>query len=409
MSINGRKKSVLRLFMALLFVFLFQAQSAFAALDVNVSPLVIDGEGKSREILRYSMTIKNNSKQLVSLYPWVRDVTSQGEVVAQENADSSSSLSSWLEFSRASLEMLPGDSVDLPLLVQINMHAKPGNYHAVIHLSNGSNRTEAELNKDETVTLTLNIKVLEDINERLQLNTFTPDKNFFSGDQVSFSYRLENIGNRGLAPSGKIRIYDRKGEEVADIDANKGNNKIEPDAKELIAAAWSSGSEFGRYKAMLDLQYGSHGTLQDTVFFWVLPWKNLLSLFLSLAVVCSVIALLVHSYISSGGKKLAYVTARFSSQEVAPEESSRVRNDRDFRTRIMRIFSWKKAHTLQEHQETASERVDIFRRNEPEAPLMLAREDAGYVGASRDNRGSVRLAPRQKQKVNPAHILNLKK
>ena len=34
------------------------------------------------------------------------------------------------------------------------------------------------------------------------------------------------------------------------------------------------------------LEYGGHGTLQDTVFFWVIPWKKLLGMFFSLIVLC---------------------------------------------------------------------------------------------------------------------------
>ena len=47
---------------------------------------------------------------------------------------------------------------------------------------------------------------------------------------------------------------------------------------------------------MLDLEYGGHGTLQDTVFFWVIPWKKLLGMFLSLIMLCVVAAIVLHSY-----------------------------------------------------------------------------------------------------------------
>jgi hypothetical protein len=378
-----RKQDRRVVFVTLLLSFLFSTHTAFAAFAVNVTPAVIDGEGKTREILRYTATITNNSSQLVSLYPWVRDVTPEGEVASSPNTDAPTSLANWLEFSRAALTIAPGDSLDLPILVQINLRAKPGNYHAVIHLSNGGNRAEAEGNKNETSSLLLNVRVLEDINERLSLGTFTPDKNFFPTDNVSFSYHIENTGNRGVVPSGKIRIYDSKGEEVAAIDANENKGKIEPDTKQLVAAAWQSGTEFGRYKAMLDLEYGTRGTIQDTVFFWVLPWKHLLSLFLVLAFVCVFLALLAHSYIASGGKKLAYVTERFGRRaEKEPVSQEHV------------------THKHVAQRSTAHLDSDVS-----SAFVHEERPRAAVEGHS----GKVTLVHRPKPKVDPAHIVNLKK
>lgn len=391
MTKYGRKQSII-ICAALAVAWCFSASVAFAAFQVNVSPAVIDGEGKDREILHYTVTIKNESKQIVSLYPWVRDVTPSGEAVTTDGTDVTTALSSWLEFSRSALAIAPGDSVDLPLLVQINLRAKPGNYHALLHFSNGGNRAEAELNSEETASVMLNIKVLDDINERLQLGTFTPDKNVFPTDHISFSYHLENNGNRGLVPTGKIRIYDRKGEEVADIDANQDGSKLEPDAKKMIAAAWSSDNQFGRYKAMLDLRYGNHGTLQDTVFFWVLPWKHLLSLFVSLALVCVVLGLLFHSYVSSGGKKFAYVTQRLRAWrggdtadhmgEDAPEHVAPV---------VRRVASVLPSH------EILSRKPTTLSHHEGK------REHPHYDG------GRVRLADHARSAVNPAHVVRLKK
>lgn len=389
--------------------------AASASFAVNISPAIIDGEGKSREILRYTMTIENNTKQTVSLYPWVQNITEAGESYISPNADPATSLAHWLQFSRQQLDIKPGDSVELPLLVQINLRAKPGYYHAVVHFSDGPNRIAAELDTEKTASLTLNIRVLEDANERLQLGTFTPDKNIFSTDQASFSYRLENIGNRGLVPEGKIRIYDRKGEEVAVIDANQSKDKLEPEAKQMLGAVWSSGDRFGRHKAMLDLQYGGHGTLQDTVYFWVLPWKKLLSLFLTLGFICTLLALLFHSYTASGGKKLAYVTERFADTHYSRDEFEDAQEVEPsaFRTTVVGVFGearnlWatlgkkKLTPSLPEHEPS----LYIDRLEEVATP---PRQRTRYMTPIPPSTGSVRLTGRPKPRVDPAHIINLKK
>ena len=275
---------------------------AFAASTFTATPAVIDGKGKVREILHYSMTVVNTTKHLVTVYPWVTDIdTKEGESGASDLAGThekelSESLARWIEVTRGSVDLLPGEQKDVPVTVQINLNAKPGLYHSTIHLSGGSTRPDAEANKAETMDVTVNIEVLDDINERLQLNTFMPTKSVFADDSASFNYNIENIGNRGEVPHGKIRIYDKGGREVATVDANQDGKRLEPSSKAMLSSVWASGDSFGRYKAMLDLEYGGRGTLQDTVYFWVIPWKKLFGMFMTLIVLCVVAAIVMHSY-----------------------------------------------------------------------------------------------------------------
>lgn len=278
---------------------------AFAATAFTAAPLVIDGKGKIREILHYSITLVNTTKHLVSIYPWVTDVDSvigdpgTTDLAGSQSKELAQSLARWIEVTRGSVDILPGEQKEVSITVQVNMNAKPGNYHATIHLSSGGTRPDAEANKAETVDTLMNIEVLDDINERLQLNTFIPDKNVFAGESASFNYNIENIGNRGEIPRGKIRIYDKDGREVATIDANQDGTRLEPSSKVQLSSVWASSNGFGRYKAMLDLEYGGRGTLQDTVFFWVIPWKKLLGMFLSLIILCVIGAIIIHSYTQS--------------------------------------------------------------------------------------------------------------
>lgn len=90
---------------------------------------------------------------------------------------------------------------------------------------------------------------------------------------------LENIGNRDIEPRGSIRIFNRRGEEVGSVPLNADGVEISPDDKEQLATAWSAAGRFGKYKAFLDLEYGENqlASVQDTVYFWVFPWKEILA------------------------------------------------------------------------------------------------------------------------------------
>jgi hypothetical protein len=303
-TMNKKYKRVLsHLFSACALFIVLCPVVTFAATDFVVTPAIIDGKGKQREILRNTIIVTNTTKHLVSIYPWVTDMdATEGSTDSSDLGGSSQSgnlsesLARWIEVTRGVVDLLPGEHKEIPVMVQVHLNAKPGMYHAVLHLSEGSNRANAEANKAETEEILVNIEVLEDINERMELALFAPQKNFFTGNTAMFNYRISNIGNRGLIPHGKIRIYDGNGQEVAVVDANQESKRFEPSAKEMLGSVWTAGDHFGRYKAMLDLEYGSRGTLQDTVFFWIVPWKKALGMFLTLMIVCVLAAIGMHSY-----------------------------------------------------------------------------------------------------------------
>lgn len=245
---------------------------------LTVTPAVMDLKAKVRDILKESIVLVNNTAKYVEVYPVV------------SNLFMSESLANWIEFSRAAIALKPGEQKNIDFSIDVNLQAQPGNYHALISFPEGSSRAEAEAKMSNAPSVTINMEVLEDIKERLQLQQFIPDKIFFSDFPISFSYTLENIGNRPLTPLGEIRIYNRKGKEVAAVDANKNQTAIDPDTNVKLASTWDiqegiGGS--GKYKALLDLEYGAKGdrTIQDTVFFWVIPLQQILIVFGALLVI----------------------------------------------------------------------------------------------------------------------------
>lgn len=406
-------------FLAALLFCLSLPQFTFAATtDFTVTPVVFDGKGKQREILNYKMTVTNTTNHVVSIYPWVTDVdtsvgaTGESDLAGTYGKDLSESLAKWIEVTRGVVDLLPGEHREIPITVQIHLNAKPGIYHAVIHLSHGPNRREAEANGDATNDVLINIEVLDDINERLELNMFAPEKNYFSGDTAAFSYRIANIGNRGLVPHGKIHIYDRRGEEVATIDANQEEKRLDPNAKEMLGSVWAAGDHFGRYKAMLDLQYGNRGTIQDTVFFWIIPWKKMLSMFSMLAMVCAIVAVAVHSYTTSQ-RSGAFAPAQVpTSRWQGVVDRLRRRNDEEGEE----VYETPIRRTPIERQERAApsfmQEVVIPRpvrrlpaRQNTEAMLLAPRAAKKAVPAEH----KVHLAKRAKPQVDPDHVVNLKK
>jgi hypothetical protein len=178
------------------------------------------------------------------------------------------------------LEIAPGETRQVPFIIHINPNAVANTYHAQISFYDGTTREEAEAHAPLGV-VTVNLEVQADVKEILQLDRFSTGRFFLAGDDVRFDYNLENIGNQELQPHGEIRVYDNKGREVASVDVNKEGKSVSPDKLAQLASVWSSAEGFGHYKALLTVYYGKDqtATVQDTVFFWIVPWKQLLILF----------------------------------------------------------------------------------------------------------------------------------
>lgn len=274
------------------------------AVDIEVSPRVIDIKGRPREISHYSITLKNLQNNITPTYAWAVDVDqAKGAVSADDMSGVNSNVkatspSRWFEVSRSNT-ILPKEEQSIPLQVQIPNDAKPGIYHSVLKFSYGTTQSEAASCLHCIQDVQLNVEVTEDIREKLQLYSFAAIKNVFVKPKADFNFSVENTGNRTVVPNGKIRIFDNSGKEVGLIDVNTEGKQIEPKGKDMLAASWAANGKFGKYKAMLDVSYGQRGTMQDVVYFWVIPWTRLFSFVITLA------AVLIIAMLFARGKAMA--------------------------------------------------------------------------------------------------------
>ncbi len=280
-------------------LFTFHLITSVHAASLALTPAILDYKAKARDIIDEAITIKNLEARQVSLYPVVDNVQAQNgseSFIDQSVADLSASLANWILFSRAAIILSPSESRTIPLQIRVDLTAKFGTYHAIVAFPEGPTRYEAEQHLASAPSAAVNMEVQEDIQENVQLKKFAADKNFFWGLPASFTYQLQNSGNRAETPQGKIFIYDNRGKEVAAIPANQGASAVDPGALKSFFDAWNMGSGFGQYRALLSLSYGNESAprIQDTVFFWVLPWQKVAGIVMTLFIVCMGLALWLH-------------------------------------------------------------------------------------------------------------------
>jgi|GEM_PF-1449708 len=302
-----------------------QTQTATA---FSVTPVVANEKAKPRDIIKKELIVTNNTNHRLNLYISVENIDPTNgaeEFVSPGIADLSRSLANWIEITRGVIELSANESRKVPYLIHVNLTAIPGSYFARILFQEGARRPPTETIEDGT-SLLLNVEVLDDAKERLQLGNFTSSNSVVFGDNVAFSYLLKNVSNRDIEPRGSIRIFNRRGEEVGSVPLNADGTGISPENKKQLAAAWSAAGRFGKYKAFLDLEYGKDqlASVQDTVYFWVFPWKEIGASLLGVLVLAVVGTYIVHT------RALARpVPARRSTdpeplvQEAAPAHSMR--------------------------------------------------------------------------------------
>lgn len=291
----------------------------------QVTPVVANEKAKPRDIVKKELLVTNNTSQRVDLYLTVEDVdpiTGSRQPPSPGVADLSSSLASWIEITRGVIELMPGEERKVPYLIHVNLTAKPGSYFSRIQAREGSNRAEAEARPSrDAATLMLNVEVLDDAKERLELGNFLAGESVVLGGDQSFSYTLENVGNRDVEPRGAIRIFNGRGEEVGSVPVNAEGETVTPDGKKQLAAVWNVAGRFGKYKAFLDLEYGEGqlANVQDTVYFWVFPWKEVAAAVAGVFVLAIIGTLVVHLRAVAAPVRVKSVEP---SREVSPASDS---------------------------------------------------------------------------------------
>ncbi len=266
-------------------VFLLPAKAEESTSTLIVSPSIIDEKGKARDIFKYDIIFKNNTGQKINIYTLVDDITAENGAVEYDGpgtADVKISLANWILFKRASIELEPGEEKTEQLEIDVSLYAIPGKRYAQLVYAYGSDRPDAQA-KRKSVNFPktmLSIDVQDESVEKAQLTNFDADKKAFFKYPAGMHYAVKNTGNVEIEPSGYIYIYDRRGSEIAKLDANPDNKKIAANEEISFNQAWNEGSRFGKFKVKLELEYGSKDRrdIQDTIFFWMFPIKILVAI-----------------------------------------------------------------------------------------------------------------------------------
>ncbi len=273
-----------------------------AAGNFTVSPLLLDYTTEGRDIITRTLTLSNLENRNTRVYASVHEVllgeeSEIKEFVSASMSNRATSITSWIEISRARVELPPLGQYEIPLTVRIHPETPAGTYHAFIGFASGANRDEieAKILAGQGSGVIVKITIDDDRREQLHIVSFTTDRLVFKDDASNeFRYILENSGDLPLTPFGEVIIYNNRGEELTTVPINETKVEILPGEKIEFVDHLPFLSKLGKNKAYLNIEYGDKQTASvfDTAFYYTVPWYYLvlilaafISLLLSVAVV----------------------------------------------------------------------------------------------------------------------------
>ena len=248
-----------------------------------------------------NITIENHASHRINVFASANEVAVDegGDILdfsPPSMSDRTVSVTSWLQISGSVLELDPGETMELPLTIMVHHEAKPGIYHAFVGFGSGTNRDIAEKQVRDGVApgVIVTLSVDQQQTEFLKLNTFVIERFVITADNNAVTYTLKNPGTATVVPRGEIILSDGRGEEVASIKVNSDGEELLPGKEKIYQATIPTEGLLGKYKAFLSVDYGTSqvASVYDTAFFYVVPWKQLLAIFIG--ILLSVIILSVY-------------------------------------------------------------------------------------------------------------------
>ncbi|MES2985510.1 MAG: hypothetical protein V4686_00085 [Patescibacteria group bacterium] len=296
------KKNIIRGLLLCIIIFSSQAHAEVVRTQLNVddtNDFVVE-PGKTEiylnpgESIKKSVSITNRQNKKVSYsikiedFVGTEDPNNPIKLLGEEAGPYS--LKNLVVPELAEFTLNFGERIVIPIEVNIPVTAEPRGYYGAIVVSNqpeiddqvsGNSGAEGKTRLISRIGSLLLVRVNglgEESGKLEDLKLLGPSKLFYEKKPAGFEILFRNDGNVHLVPSGKISITNIIGKKVAELPVDA--YFALPDSLRYREIQWQEGFGFGRYKANLSLYRGYGNQFdEDSVVFWVLPWKLLLAIF----------------------------------------------------------------------------------------------------------------------------------
>lgn len=189
-----------------------------------------------------------------------------------------------------------GERAMIPVSITMPPNAEPGGYYGAVLVSTveTSEITADDVTAHSPIVTRIGtlffITVPGDTKISGTITDFSTKNNqwWYEKGPIDMSIVYENTGSVHLNPYGEIRVKNIFGEEVGFQEIDPWF--ILPRALRLREVSWDRQFLFGRYTITASINRGYDNIVDEKVIhIWVLPWKILLAIFVTLFIVFSLI------------------------------------------------------------------------------------------------------------------------
>ncbi len=270
--------------------------------DVQVAPPLFDLEMQARDVVTKEITITNDTPSKQYVYATVNEIAVDAsgdikEFVSPVMDARQKSITSWVEITRARIELDAGQATTVPMTVRVHPYAEPGEYHAFIGLVTEANRplAEAKALRGDAEGVILKVTTKDTSSDALRITSLQVDRFIINEAGRVVMLQLKNDGDKVSVPTGEIIFYNSRGEEIAAVPVNSSAESIEAGKDKTFNLKVPFNDSLGRYKANVTVRYGQDGksAVFDTVHFYLIPYKILIVFFVLISLFSIVVTYLI--------------------------------------------------------------------------------------------------------------------
>jgi len=174
-----------------------------------------------------------------------------------------------------------GERTRMNVTVRIPENADPGDHYASVIVSadpdavqDQENLGEANVRIISRVGILFFIRVLGNIEEKGQLQSFESVSRWYWEQPVNFNIVYKNSGTVRTRPFGEVRITNIFGS-VSGVIYVDPYTVLRNSIRGMKYEWHPENLPFGRYAATLKLYNGYNGLFEEKqIFFWIFPWKQ---------------------------------------------------------------------------------------------------------------------------------------
>ncbi len=286
---------------------------------VTISPPIIELDAARGDVINQTLKVRNESSTSMTYYLSAERFIAGGEEGAPEFVGEDIGLATWIKFPFNSINIGPGETVEVPFQIVIPSYASPGGNYAAVFLSTVPPEAEqgaSQVSIASRIGTLILVRIAGEVNEDAKIADFSTGADSYLSLPVDFNIRVENDGNVHVKPMGSITIKNMLGSVAGNVQVNEKGGNVLPEQIRKFESSWIKNPNatdantfwgkymqekenyaFGRYTAELVLNYGTAGKLMTaSTSFWVIPWHIIIVNLLILIILVVIIYFLVKKY-----------------------------------------------------------------------------------------------------------------